>query len=42
LPGNIGNGANREATVNIKKKIIRIGAPLIIKPYSRKVLHVCF
>jgi hypothetical protein len=30
LPGNIGNGARRDAVVNIKKKIIRIGAPLII------------
>jgi hypothetical protein len=35
LPGNIGNGANRDAVVNIKKKIIRIGAPLIVKPLSK-------
>jgi hypothetical protein len=32
LPGNIGNGAIRDAAVNIKKNIIRIGAPLIFYP----------
>jgi len=30
FPGNIGKGANKDAVVNIKKKIIRIGAPLIV------------
>jgi len=30
FPGNMGNGAIREAAVNIKKKISRIGAALII------------
>lgn len=35
LPGNIGNGANRDETVNIKKKITRIGAILIINPTLR-------
>lgn len=29
FPGNIGNGASREAAVNIKKKINRIGVALI-------------
>ena len=30
FPGNMGKGANRDAAVNIKKKIIRIGVPRII------------
>lgn len=29
FPGNIGEGINREADVNIKKKTIRMGIPLI-------------
>lgn len=29
LPGNIGNGASKVPTVNIKKKISRIGPALI-------------
>ena len=32
LPGNMGNGASKDATVNIRKKIIRIDAPFIAKP----------
>jgi len=31
FPGNMGKGANKDAVVNIKKKIIRIGAPLIVE-----------
>ena len=30
FPGNIGEGINREADVNIKKKTIRMGIPLIM------------
>jgi hypothetical protein len=42
LLGNIGNGANGDAVVNIKKKIIRIDVPLIVKLCSRNVLNVSF
>lgn len=38
--GNIGEGINREANVNIKKKTIRIGIPLIMnyRLYISRVL----
>jgi len=40
FPGNMGKGANTDAVVNIKKKISRIGVPLMINLAS-KVLNVC-